>query len=436
MKNTLKAGLYQRIITPQVNAPLIGGFDAGKAEDIFDEFHAKALVLDDGKKETAIVSVDVIGISAKIVEDIVERVEKFCGIPKEQVMVHAVHNHTGVRLFEEGNDAYTEFFKESIVSAVYLAQKRKQNVRIGVGKGSNSKYVFNRRLKKPDGSVIMNWTDRDFLQDCDGSGVVDPGMLVVKLEDESGKPVGFIVNYANHNNSVWVPSRSADISGHISELLRKLYGDHVMTIFLLGACGNTNWVDFKDYSQKEDAKLYQRIATGLTGTALQIIAEMEYPEIDGIDLAWSKLCISERPYSDYDDKVDLTFGRFKDSSKENAESAFRFFKDAKENGKDKPLATYELDIHALRLGKEIALATNPVELFADFGLEIKEGSPFKYTMVSELTNGSFGYVPTQYAYEEGGYEVRKPASRMERDAGDRIVQRSLELLKDLKNKHW
>jgi hypothetical protein len=55
-------------------------------------------------------------------------------------------------------------------------------------------------------------------------------------------------------------------------------------------------------------------------------------------------------------------------------------------------------------------------------------------MVAELTNGSYGYVPTQYAYEEGGYEVRKPASRMEKDAGYRIVECSLELLKELKSK--
>ncbi|NLM77066.1 MAG: hypothetical protein GX173_03155, partial [Ruminococcaceae bacterium] len=87
-------------------------------------------------------------------------------------------------------------------------------------------------------------------------------------------------------------------------------------------------------------------------------------------------------------------------------------------------------LKALRIG-DLGLVTNPAELFCDFGLTIKEQSPLRFTMVSELTNGCCGYVPTQQAFSEGGYEVRKNNlySYLAHDAGDRIARASVDLLK-------
>jgi neutral ceramidase len=428
MNEKLQAGLYKFNITPSVNGPIVGGFTVPTAQDIIDEFYANALVIDDGSTEVAVVSVDIIGIPYKVYKDIADKIESTCDIPAENVIISATHNHTSVRLKEDGNDVYTEYLIEAVVSAVYLAKKRKQPVRIGVGRSENRNYVFNRRLKKPDGSIVMNWIDRDYLQDCIDDGAVDPELIVVKIENEDKQPIGFIVNYANHNNSVGNLRRSADISGYIGELLRRIYGEDVVTVFLLGACGNTNWVNYRDYTQKNDPKLYQRIATGITGTALEIIAEMDYPEIDRIEINSRLLKIAERAYNDYDDKIDNTFGEIKDG---DIPAGFKFFKEAKEKNKDKPLGLYDVDIHVLKLGKDIVIASNPCELFTEFGLDIKSQSPFKYTMVTELTNGTIGYVPTLKAYEEGGYEVRKPANRVEKNAGEKIVKNTVELLKEL-----
>lgn len=428
---TLQAGFYRRIVTPPINAPVIGGFDALVAEDILDDFSVSAVVLDDGSMELAVVSVDVIGMSKKICEDTARKVEGFCGIPAERVLLHAVHNHTGVRLADDGADHYTEFLKDSIVTAVALARKRKQPVSVRAGRAENRKHVFNRRLKKPDGSVIMNWTDRDCLQDCTGDGVADPEMVAVRFDRADGSPAGFLINYANHNNCTLRPARSADIFGHMAELIRRVYGQDAVTVCLLGACGNTNWIDFRDETQRHHPELHKRIGAGLAGTALSILANAEPLASAKLSFIRTVLPISERSYCDYDDKADNTFGVIREGSKDGYASAFRFFKESRAAGEGKPLETYELPLAALGIGRELAISMNPVELFSDFGLEIKSGSPFRYTMVAELTGGSFGYVPTLYAYEEGGYEVRKPASRMERDAGNRIEAASIELLNRL-----
>ena len=42
----------------------------------------------------------------------------------------------------------------------------------------------------------------------------------------------------------------------------------------------------------------------------------------------------------------------------------------------------------------------------EIGLDVKKLSPFKYTYVVTHCNGSSGYLVTDEAYQEGGYEIR------------------------------
>ena len=83
---------------------------------------------------------------------------------------------------------------------------------------------------------------------------------------------------------------------------------------------------------------------------------------------------------------------------------------------------------------DVAIATNPAELFVEYGLEIKEKSPFEVTMISELTNGYCGYVPTEKAFAEGGYETHRTVftSRLAKNGGQIIADKSVEMLQRCK----
>lgn len=48
-----------------------------------------------------------------------------------------------------------------------------------------------------------------------------------------------------------------------------------------------------------------------------------------------------------------------------------------------------------------AIVILPSEVLVEIGLKIKEGSPFKNTLVAGYCNGYFGYIPTERDYEEG-----------------------------------
>jgi neutral ceramidase len=85
-------------------------------------------------------------------------------------------------------------------------------------------------------------------------------------------------------------------------------------------------------------------------------------------------------------------------------------------------------LSVLRLG-DAAICTNPGELFVEYGLALREHSPARVTLISDLTDGYVGYVPTHLAFERGGYETwPAPGSQLMPEAGDAIVRPTLDLL--------
>jgi hypothetical protein len=63
-----------------------------------------------------------------------------------------------------------------------------------------------------------------------------------------------------------------------------------------------------------------------------------------------------------------------------------------------------VELHVLRLG-EVAMATNPFELFLDYGIQIKGRSKAVLTLISQLTCDCQGYLPTRRAVAGGDYSA-------------------------------
>jgi hypothetical protein len=64
------------------------------------------------------------------------------------------------------------------------------------------------------------------------------------------------------------------------------------------------------------------------------------------------------------------------------------------------------EIHVLRLG-DVAMATNPFELFLDYGVRIKARSRGVLTLIVQLCGQSTGYLPTAKAVKGGHYSADK-----------------------------
>jgi neutral ceramidase len=96
---------------------------------------------------------------------------------------------------------------------------------------------------------------------------------------------------------------------------------------------------------------------------------------------------------------------------------------------DNPEDTAQIEIQAFQLG-ELAVIGLPGEIFVELGLKIKESSPYPYTLINTLCNGSTtGYVCTSEAYAQGGYEpLLKNNNRNPAGAGQLFVDHALRIL--------
>ena len=94
--------------------------------------------------------------------------------------------------------------------------------------------------------------------------------------------------------------------------------------------------------------------------------------------------------------------------------------------------TVPTEAQGIRIGPH-GVASNGSESCCEFGLRLKQCSPFATTWVVSRANDVLGYVPTPQAFAGGGYEARTTAwSRFSMDAGQGLRETRLKALNRVK----
>ncbi|NND07138.1 MAG: hypothetical protein HKN87_12230 [Saprospiraceae bacterium] len=83
----------------------------------------------------------------------------------------------------------------------------------------------------------------------------------------------------------------------------------------------------------------------------------------------------------------------------------------------------------LRLSKETAIVGLPSEVSVELVIDLKERSPFSNTMIVQLSNDWFGYIPNRRIFDDGHYEA--VVAKVVPGEGERMVAFALDLLNDL-----
>ena len=84
----------------------------------------------------------------------------------------------------------------------------------------------------------------------------------------------------------------------------------------------------------------------------------------------------------------------------------------------------DTEVHIMRLGN-IAICTNPFELFLDYGNQIKARSLAEQTFIIQLANGTDGYLPTEKAERGGHYSAFISSGLVGHEGGDQLVRETL-----------
>ncbi len=91
---------------------------------------------------------------------------------------------------------------------------------------------------------------------------------------------------------------------------------------------------------------------------------------------------------------------------------------------------YRMELHVLRIG-DVAIATNPFELFVEFGLQIKARSPALQTFLIQHAANAGLYLPTGNAIRGGGYSGLPHTNLVGPEGGQVLVEKSLSAIGEL-----
>ena len=437
----LQAGASKVNITPFVGGPMAGysARDHG-SEGVHDELYTKALVLDDGEVEVALITSDLIGIDRDLSGRVRGLVEEMVGLPADRVCVCASHTHFGPavrrkRIEEEADDydyAYIDVLAKKMATAVKLAHDRRRPARLGAGSAAADGISYNRRLLRDDGKVEMSLTLPPPYEGLE-FGPVDPEVGVLKVEAE-GDIIASVLNFACHpvSSTDRMYELSADYPGYAMDLIEKTEGG--VCLFALGCAGNIVPIQRRGRSKRQ-------VGLSLGGVALKALQWVGVAEEATIQAAWKEI---ELPLRDFPGPEEME--RQIEEAKEAMEAAQK--REASERELTELQQALRLaeafprwaerfegasrlrtEIQAFRIG-EIPIVGLPGEVFVELGQRIKEALGSSPTFVISLSNDSPSYIPIRQAYEEGGYE--STVSPLAPGCGEHMVDEALGLIRSMK----
>jgi neutral ceramidase len=434
----LRVGAAATVVTPPQGTPLAGYYEPRSSTKVLDDLHSKALVLEHDGVKVALVVCDLISLPRHTVVDARKLIEKETGIPGAHVLIAATHTHTGPVIRRESERdkldggtsdlarRYAESLPGLIARSVAEANARLAPARTGVAVGKEEQLSFNRRFWMKDGTV--SWNPRKNHPDIvRPAGPIDPDVHLVYFDTPQGAPLASFVNFAMHPDTTGGTVVSADFPGVLARLLAEVKGPDMLTVFANGCCGNLNHRNIRWDERQSSPAEAKRLGTILAGAVCRTYPELKAVPPEALRARHEIVKLPLAPITPSDvEKARAVQGRLRDPKTTFMEKvkAFQVLDVAGRNGRP-----WEVEVQVLTLGDQLAWVSLPGEIFVELGLAIKQGSPFRHTMIAELANGSVGYVPNKAAYPEGNYEV--VSARCAEGSGELLVEAALRMLKGL-----
>ena len=443
----LQAGAAEIDITPPAGYRLAGYFNERLSTGVHDPLHAKAIILQQGSRQIALVSCDLVGVPLRVSTHARARASQRTGIPVSNIVICATHSHTGplyegalrdylheVATGKHRDDPqekvdYPAFLTGQLVKVIAAAQANLRPAQLAAGIARQEGLSFNRRYWMKNGKVVFNpgYLNPDIVRPA---GPIDPDVGILLARGlRQPQPFAGLTVFAVHSDTVGGTEYSADYEYFLEQTLRRAFGRDFISAFGLGTCGDLNHINV---NQKEPARAKFAVAEHIGGTLGEkvIDASQDLPAISAPALAVRRTLLRV-PLQDVTPQQ-VAEARGTMSKFADADTAFL--------AKVAAVKTLDLasrgsicpmEVQVFRLDAETAIVCLPCEIFVELGLAIKRASPFKQTLVIEICNDRPSYVPTQKAFAEGSYEVTN--ARVKPGAGEMLVDAAVNLLRQLKS---
>ncbi|TZF86255.1 hypothetical protein FW774_04195 (plasmid) [Pedobacter sp. BS3] len=460
-------------ITPERAVPLFGQYYERLSKYVQSNLTATALALEsiavDGAKEQAImISIDLLWCTAEIQccvrKQVADRLE---GFDANKLLIFATHTHSGPE-----PDAKSEYGTMLIDKLTEAAVTAWHNRTASGGLQSCLTYVpvgHNRRVQYADGSTEMyGEVNREDYIGIEGPG--DSSMDLLFCRDSKGDLEGIIVNIPCPAQVTEAKDYiSADYWHEVRKVLRERFSKALYVLAQCGAAGDLSPRDLTRGYKADEPNMWEAEGTVALGKRIgdvifeaysnlgkrereaivfkHIVCTLDIPlrSISPEAYAESLSIVREIKSREPEDKNSpgTAWNRFlaeiKSNEKvkrhgpwDNKKSDYAILRKKElevEQYKIHPIQKiYKAEIHVLRLG-DIVFATNPFELFVDYGFMIKGRGASKQIFVVQLCGDYADYLPTKRALAGGGYSAM--ATMVGDDGGKVLVNNTVRIINEL-----
>lgn len=351
----LNVGIGKSDITPTIGTPSAGYADR-KGEGmkgVHDPLMSTAFYIDNGEKKIVLVSVDNLGFTYEMVQEVIRQVHNVPELKDTEIYIGSSHTHSGGGAFLNiplisntlagPYDAeVTKFYVTQTAKAIIDASKNITPAKIGIGYGK-AQNLSQYRSAWPTDVTLQN------------------DVAVIKVTKPDGTPLALLFNFANHPTVLRSENRlfSADFVGYARDHLRTLIGNNVQPIYFNGAQGDINPVIFNEEDRFASSDALGR---ALAEKVKEIYQQIQVSDALSIKTEREPYILKPQP---------TPFGL------------------------KLPLEQYQSEMNILVLNKTHAFITIPGELSTIYDQRLKAiGKDLGYARVSifGLTNDAHGYI--------------------------------------------
>ena len=443
-----QAGYARMDMTPPLGVPVCGYFNKRIADGVLDPTGAGCVAVSDGTNAALIYCVDDLHLTNPFFEKLFPAITAATGIPRDRIYVHSTHSHTTAadwprEWFSKEEARLTMVYADMRIAKLAdlgrFALSNMAPAKIAVGRTECKGVSFIRRYRMNDGTVktnpgLYNENVKEPL------GTPDESLQLVRFM-RTGAPDIAVINFGTHPDTIGGTKYSADWPGVVRKTFENAVGGGVKCLFLNGAQGDVNhhWrmpppgrAALNASRKTNPTAIAEHMGRAVAGVALSVwgvCEEIPTGSVRGRVAAYSMPAnlptadeIKWVEMFDAGRKSEIPLGGMEIATLTGPNSRVRKLK----NGPDH----FNVLVSSLAIGDSLAFAGLPCEPFVDIGRAVKEQSPFRATIVTCLTNGSEGYIPSTKAHAEGGYEGL--SSRYAAATGDKLVAAQVEQLAALK----
>ena len=193
VQSNLRAGVAKVDITPQDVRDFEVTGHRRKVTGVRDPLRAGVLILSDGETKAAIVTLDTISAWTEMVKQARERIEKEAGVPAENVLIAASHNHSGPSFGK--NAEWGRVLIDRFGAAAKQAASSMRPVSVGYGEDRIG-FSINRR-KVINGRVVVR---------LNPDGPNDQRVKVLRFDDgKSLTPMAVLMHAVCHPCDMCLP---------------------------------------------------------------------------------------------------------------------------------------------------------------------------------------------------------------------------------------